>query len=214
MKVLGVDEAGRGAVIGPLVVAGVLAEGGSEGKLRSLGARDSKSIPREKRKEILCGIVREALGARVVVIGPAEIDRESLTQLELEAVASLIAYLRPHEVVLDSPVHPKAIPGFLRRLVGLLGENGVPLPRRIDIRPRADTSSPVVGAASILAKVTRDAYVAYLRRRYGDFGWGYPGEGKALEFLLSWWREHGSLPPICRRRWSTVAGIISPPLDL
>lgn len=213
MRVLGVDEAGRGAVLGPLVVAGVLVEGGSEGKLRSLGVRDSKAIPREGRRGILRGVVREALGARVVVIDPAEIDRESLTELELKAVASLIAALRPDAVVLDSPVHPKAIPEFGRRLAGRLGELGVP-PPEIEIRPRADSSSPAVGAASILAKVTRDAYVTYLRRHFGDFGWGYPGEERVREFLLSWWREHGDLPPICRRRWSTVAKILLPRLDL
>ncbi len=213
IKILGIDEAGRGALLGPLVMAGVLVEEGDLTRLRSLGAADSKTIPRERRKELLSELLPLALAGRVRVIPPEEIDAHSLTELELSAAAELIRALSPHRVVLDAPVSPRAIPRFRERLEGLLRSQGSGIPR-LSIVPKADRDSPVVGLASILAKVTRDAYITWLRKRYGDFGWGYPGERAVREFLRSWWEMYGNLPPICRQRWSSVGRMLDPTLDL
>jgi len=213
IKILGIDEAGRGALLGPMVVAGVLVEERVLSRLRSVGAADSKTIPRERRKELLSELLPLALGERVRVIPPEEIDAHSLTELELSAVAELIRALAPHRVVLDSPVSPRAIPRFRERLVEKLRSMGERIPR-LSIVPKADRDSPAVGLASILAKVTRDAHITWLRKRYGDFGWGYPGERAVREFLRSWWEMYGNLPPICRRRWSSVGRILDHTLDL
>ncbi|MCD6083220.1 ribonuclease HII, partial [Candidatus Aerophobetes bacterium] len=63
---------------------------------------------------------------------------------------------------------------------------------------------PVVGAASILAKVERDRRIAQLERRYGSFGSGYPSDKRTIDFLRECFRRYGDFPPIVRRRWKTV----------
>ncbi|MGY4706603.1 ribonuclease HII [Candidatus Bipolaricaulota sp. J31] len=213
VKVLGIDEAGRGALFGPLIVAGVLVAGKDLERLKERGASDSKGIRRERRRDVLLSLRELFLGARVCAIAPREIDEGSLTELELAAAVEIVGRLRPHVLVFDAPVSPRAIPRFTERLrskCSLLGAK----PREIIIVPKADRDFPVVGAASLLAKVTRDAYVMYLRRRYGDFGWGYPGEEAAVRFLRAWWERHGDLPPICRRKWATARRFLSPELGL
>lgn len=198
--VLGLDEAGRGAVLGPLVVAGVAIEEGKEKVLWDLGARDSKSLARPKRKKILRTLWQEDLRGRVVVIPPAEIDQGNLTVLELQAMAGLIRWGRPEKVVLDPPVGPKAISRFCW---ALSQETGLPK-EALSAFPKADKKNPVVAAASILAKVVRDGYMEVLRQKFGDVGWGYPGEEKVQKFIERWFREHEELPPICRKRWRSV----------
>jgi len=206
--VLGIDEAGRGALLGPLVVAGVLAPEGVD--LEVLGACDSKVVPREKRKEILHRIAQEVLSVKVWVFTAAEVDDNSLTELELRAMAALIAELKPYRAIIDSPVNPRAIPSFAEELRRRTGDTGVELV----IRPKADRDYPIVGAASLAAKVIRDGYVLVLRKRYGYFGWGYPGEKATRDFVRRWWVREGKLPPICRSRWATVGELIDPVLTL
>ena len=221
VNVLGLDEAGRGAVLGPLVVAGVLVPESNLARLKELGARDSKAVPRGKRKEILSAIARW-FRVRAVVIPARAVDRESLTELELAAAAQLVRHALPEStepvtrhgacvtVVMDAPVHPRAISGFLTELARRSG-----LPRKaLSAYPKADRLHPAVGAASLAAKVIRDAYVAFLRSRYGDFGWGYPGERRVQAFLREWLAENGELPPICRTRWRSVRILLGEKLPL
>ncbi len=207
--VLGIDEAGRGAVLGPLIVAGILADVSATAPLRAAGARDSKAVPRARRRELVRALVPHVHACRVIVVPPAVIDGEGLTGIELKAIAELIERLQPDRVVLDAPVGPNAIPRF----VSLLRRN-TPNPPPIEARPRADVSDPMVGAASLLAKVVRDAYMAVLQRAYGDIGWGYPGEPKVRAFLEGWLADHGHLPPVCRTRWGSLRPLITPMLPL
>lgn len=71
----------------------------------------------------------------------------------------------------------------------------------------ADRVYPVVSAASIIAKVTRDEAVAVLHQQYGDFGSGYITDPKTLDFLRQWRRTHESYPPIVRVSWKTIKEI-------
>ncbi len=208
-RVLGVDEAGRGAVLGPLVVAGVLAPADSRPALRTHGARDSKTVPRHRRRDVLRTLLQEAVRGYALVIPPSTIDAGNLTTLEEEAIASLIARLAPQEVVLDAPVGPAALPRFLRRLRAAVDEEV-----QLIAYPKADRSDPIVGAASLLAKVVRDGYMDALRPHYGDIGWGYPGEPRVRRFLEGWVATHGALPPICRTRWASNRTLAFPPLPL
>ncbi len=206
---LGLDEAGRGAVLGPLVVASVIIPAEREGFLCQIGARDSKTIARAKRRKILQALWLEGARGRVVVIPPEKIDKESLTLLELKAMAWLIRQSPAEKVILDPPVGPKAIPHFLEAL-----SREAQFPReRLEAFPHADKKSPVVSAASILAKVVRDGYIELLRRTYGEIGWGYPGEKKVQEFLNRWVKEHQGFPPICRKRWRSLQSFLFPKLQ-
>jgi ribonuclease HII len=200
---LGIDEAGRGAVLGPLVVAGVMTERAES--LWTLGARDSKLLAREQRPAILKQLWRAGVRGQVVVIRPEVIDQGSLTVLEARAMCRLIQRLGPERVIFDPPVGPRALPHFrqsLARLCRFPSES-------LSAFPNADRENPVVAAASLLAKVVRDAHIQALRRQYGDFGWGYPSEPKVRAFLVDWSARFGVLPPICRRRWRTAEKLLS-----
>lgn len=198
--VVGVDEAGRGAVLGPLVVAGAVLPAARLPELAALNVRESKSVARARRAQLLRELWAFGVRGRAVVIPPERIDQENLTHLELWAIGELVRFFRPARVIGDAPVSPQAIPRFrhsLARSTGLAED-------QIHLFPQADAREPLVAAASLLAKVVRDGHIRALHRVYGDFGWGYPGEAKVQEFLAHYVRTHGGLPSICRKRWSSV----------
>ncbi len=208
MEILGIDEAGRGCVIGPLVVAGVLVSEKQLEVLRRLGVRDSKKLSRARRAALFSEIERLAHGLFCVEIAPAELE-ENLTDVELEAMAQIIRRSGADRVVLDLPVGPRAHENFIRMLrrqthtdFELIAENG------------ADARYPVVGAASIVAKVHRDRAIEKLREQYGDFGWGYPGESKTRAFLEDYFARTGRFPECARAKWRTLREISELKLDV
>ncbi len=205
-KVLGIDEAGRGAVLGPLVVAGICVAEEDLPGLWELGARDSKRVPRGKRCALVRAIARSGVRARAVVVPAAAVNQENLTSLERDAALRIASILSPDRIVMDTPVGPRAIPQFRD---SLSVRSGLP-PEGISVVPKADRDHPAVAAASLLAKVVRDGYVVALHRQFGDFGWGYPGEPKVQRYLASWLADAGTLPPICRTRWRCVQELLAP----
>ena len=72
---------------------------------------------------------------------------------------------------------------------------------------KADSRFPVVSAASIVAKVTRDRIIDALHEEYGEIGSGYPSDKTTIDFLESWISEHGSPPVIARHSWRTISDI-------
>lgn len=193
--VAGIDEAGRGPVVGPLVVA-IVASSRQEA-LRALGVRDSKLLT-PRRREVLYGeLLAIAECIQYIVIEPATIDeyvaRHRLNALEAEAMARLIGLCNADVYYVDSP-DPKP-ERFGRALAEATG-------RRVVAMNRGE-AVPVVAAASIVAKVVRDRLIASLRDAYGDFGSGYPSDPKTRAALRS-----GLLPPECvRRSWSTLSSL-------
>lgn len=205
--VLGIDEAGRGPVIGPLVLAGVLIAEERLGELARLGVRDSKRLSRPRRKALAQQIRALAHKVRLISFSPSQLEEESLTEIELAGMAELILKLKPAKVYLDAPVSPWGISRYVGLLRGRLG--GVRA--EIVAENKADAEYPVVAAASIVAKVERDRAIEALRERYGDFGWGYPSERKTRKFLREWYAAHGEFPPCVRRHWQTARRILENP---
>jgi len=201
VTVVGIDEAGRGPVLGPLVMCGALIRADQACELRRLGVRDSKCLSPARREQIAQVLEAVLLDFRLISISPEQIDCTNLNYLELEAAASLIRSLKPTEAVLDAPTRNCA--AYARSLQALLEPETCP---RLLVENFADATYPVVGAASILAKVTRDREIARLACQYGELGSGYPGDGKTRTFLRRCVRA-GRFPPIVRRRWRTVEHI-------
>jgi len=178
MKKLGVDEAGRGAVIGPLVVAGVLLDETGEKKLRKVGVKDSKKLSPEKREELASIIKETALDYIVVVIEPWEIDSErevkNLNVIEAEVMADIIKKLGPDVAYVDSPqVNTERFSLFLEKLSG----------RKVVAETDAERYTPVA-AASILAKVRRDEEVRKIEAEVGvSLGTGYPHDLETNDFF-------------------------------
>lgn len=209
--IAGVDDAGRGPIIGPLVIAGVLIAEGQTKTLIEMGVKDSKMLTPETRTR-LSGKIRE-LSSKVSVaeVGPKEIDEvvlhgaklRKLNFLEATVMARVINELGPQEAFVDaSDVNEE-------RYGQTITEFLVPELKKVKIvsRHHADRTFPVVSAASIIAKVRRDDVAETLRREYGDFGSGYTNDPKTLEFLRDWRRSHKEYPPIVRLSWKTIKEI-------
>ncbi len=197
MKWLGMDEAGRGAVLGPLVVGGYCIGDHLVAALRAAGATDSKVLSAKRREALIVPL--SALGEALLVhITPEEIDGENINTLEEQAFADLILRFRPDGVIIDAPCHPKAIPQFTERLLARL--DYVP---ELVIEPKADLNHAPCGAASIFAKVSRDAAIAEL----GEVGSGYPSDPVTRSWIQGHLRRDAPLPSCVRKRWGTIAAL-------
>jgi ribonuclease HII len=203
--IAGVDEAGRGCVIGPLVIACVLFDRDSIESLNLIGVKDSKKLSSKKRTMLASEIKKMSLEWKFFELEPWAIDKvvergvkfRRLNYLEAMAIARLICDLRPDRVIVDSvDVVPDRLVKQINRVI----------PWNVDIicKKKADTIFPTVSAASILAKVRRDERVSDLRKRFGDFGSGYCSDKKTISFLEKMFEEKGAFPNYVRSSWATI----------
>jgi len=197
----GVDEAGKGSVLGPMVVAAVGCW--REEDLAPLPIRDSKVLKPEQREAIYEVLLRD-FAVSVVTIDAAGIDearsRMSMNDCVAELHAEAIRELKPRSACVDAcDVNAER---YGRRVADCLD-----FPCEIISEHRADARYRIVGAASIVAKVTRDRAVRDLDEEYGNVGSGYPSDPVTIEFLKRYIRDHGSPPPCARRSWKTVANL-------
>jgi ribonuclease HII len=199
---LGLDEAGRGCVIGDLVVGGFLLEDTQIQALMDTGATDSKKLSQRKRERILAQLPAIGTCSRRHIT-PAEIDDGNLNQLEEAAFISLILEHKPDTVIIDAPTHPRGIPAVLQRLQSALKSDAHyqnhPLPTFI-IEPKADLNYPAVSAASIVAKVQRDNDLV----EHQVEGSGYPSDPKTRRWLKNFIRTGKEFPACVRKRWGTI----------
>jgi ribonuclease HII len=193
MSTLGIDEAGRGCVLGPLVVGGFLVD--DTGPLAEIGVTDSKRLSAKRREEIAAKLTHLGEGA-LEEIAPAQIDDGNVNTLEEAAFVRLIARFRPRRVIIDAPCHPAAIPALVRRLRGHHNADYV-------VEPKADLNHLPVGAASILAKVRRDAHIVAL----GAVGSGYPSDPVTRAWLQGFLDRKEPFPSCVRTRWGTIASL-------
>ena len=208
MLVAGVDDAGRGSVIGPLVIAGILIDEKELSKLVQLGVKDSKLLSPSRREFLAIEIKRIAQKHAVLKLSPAEIDKvvekgrklHKLNRLEAQAMAKVIEILKPDIAYVDaSDVLEER---FKQQILEYL-----PFKVEIVSEHRADRKYPVVSAASIIAKVERDKAIAELKAKYGDFGCGYPTDPKTLEFLRRCLEDFKEYPEFVRKSWKPAKKI-------
>jgi len=205
MRVAGLDDAGRGPVIGPLIIAGVLIDDSRVEELVSLGVRDSKLLSPSARRRLEEKIKQTVERYEYVELTPDQIDLvvhkakklQRLNFLEAKAMAQVISRLKPDIAYVDAS-------DVLCERFGKHIQENLSFQLKIVSEHHADRKYPIVSAASILAKVRRDEEVARLRAEYGDFGSGYVTDARTMTFLENWIQEHGSPPPIVRRSWKTL----------
>ncbi len=209
MLICGIDDAGRGPVIGPLVIAGILVDEDGLAKLISLGVRDSKTLSPEIREKLAGEILKVVRDYKVVKVPPSEIDYvvktgkrlNRLNRLEARVMASIIEELKPDVAYVDaSDILPDR---FKRHII-----EEISLRVKIVSEHKADKNYPIVSAASIIAKVERDREIEKLRCKYGDFGSGYAADPRTLLFLRSWIRRYGEYPDFVRKSWKTAKRIL------
>jgi ribonuclease HII len=198
---VGVDEAGKGPVLGSMFVAAVRAEPGTLPD----GVDDSKSLSAQRRERLAAGIRAAADAVAVVEVPVDRIDDPGTDMNSLTASAhaeALGSVARPDDEALADAADTDA--GRFERQVG------EQLPE-VTVRGEhaADATNPVVAAASILAKVARDAHVEALAAEYGDLGSGYPSDPATREFLRTYVGERGHLPDCARASWQTSEDVLA-----
>ena len=165
MSICGIDEAGRGPVIGPLVICGVIITKEDELLLQTLGVKDSKLLTPLQRERIFPELLK--LKHKILVVPPMEIDaavlskESNLNWLEAQKSAEIINFLKPTQAIIDCP--STNIPAYQAYLQKLLTQEVL-----LTVEHKADVNHIVVGAASILAKVTRDRMVQDISQKVGE----------------------------------------------
>ncbi len=204
MKILGIDEAGRGCIIGPLVMCGYLIDESKIKELKTVGVKDSKLLSDKKRKDIAKKIEKMADDFLLLKVSAKEIDSlrsiSNLNKIEIERMQHIIRLFQPDRAIVDAiEANEKK---FHQKLVSKLDGT------HVVAENFADKNYPVVSAASILAKVHRDAEIEELNKKY-DIGSGYTSDPKTIDFLKNWIKRNKDLPDFVRKSWITVQTIRS-----
>ncbi|MBI3333955.1 ribonuclease HII [Candidatus Pacearchaeota archaeon] len=206
MLILGIDDAGRGPLIGPMFLAGVLLTREQARELKNEGVADSKTLLHPSRIK-LSGIIKDACVAYFIVKAePREIDHAVISGVNLNTLEALkaaeiineLAKGRKQEiqVVIDCP--SVNITAWKATLMQYLKNQSL----EVVCEHKADANHPEVSAASILAKVAREDSIAELKKKHGEFGSGYPSDPITIEFLKKQGdklKESG----IFRKSWAT-----------
>ncbi len=156
--IAGVDEAGRGPLAGPVVIAAVI----MDPKVRIEGLNDSKKLSESKREELYEMIINSAIDWKIEIISPAIIDEINILQATLLGMEKAVLKLkkRPEICLIDGNKIPGRINKFSKAIV------------------KGDGKFASIAAASILAKVTRDRLMKKLHKKYPDYNFkknkGYP----------------------------------------
>jgi len=199
VRVCGVDEAGRGSLVGPLVIAGVSINRSKIRKLKSMGVRDSKKLTPSQREKLYKKIIKFADNYYVAKINPSTIDRSvnkhDLNNLEAKYMAKVISKLHPNISYVDScDVNPSR---FGKKISKLAKSNNV------KSYHHADSKFVIVSAASIIAKVSRDRAIQNIRKKH-NVGSGYPSDPKTKRFVKNYYHSMNEIPNFVRKSWKPV----------
>lgn len=198
MLILGVDEAGRGPVIGPLVIVGCTIEENKQEILKNIGVKDSKLLAHKKRIELAKEIKKLVKGYEIIIIPPQEIDLHletdgtNLNWLEANKTIEIINILNPEKAIIDCP--SPNLRAYKEYLLERINNKSINL-----ITEHNAEKNPIVAAASVLAKVVREEEIETLKKKYGDFGPGYMSNPVTQKYLKENWEKH---PEIFRKSWS------------
>jgi len=203
VQICGVDDAGRGSMLGPLVIAGISLDKTKIRKLSALGVKDSKKLTAKTREELYKKIISLVDNYYVTKISPKSIDhsvkKHGLNKLEAKYMAKVISKLNPDTAFVDScDVNPKR---FGKEISRLSNNN------KIRSYHHADSRFVVVSAASIIAKVTRDKALTRLRKDH-DLGSGYPSDRKTINFVKKYYKTQKIMPTFVRKSWKPTQKIM------
>jgi len=217
---LGIDDAGRGPLIGPMILAGVLVDKNQEAFLKKHGITDSKLLEHKRRMGMAKLIQANSLDSEIVKSTPEEIDYSittgiNLNTLEAIKAAEIINKINNEKrhndkikVVIDCPsINISAWKNTLLRYIKYLDN------LEVECEHKADFNHTSVSAASILAKCTREEEIEKIKKQFkstGNIGSGYPSDPATKEFL----KKHGSNlkdSGIFRKTWATWKSMFPEP---
>lgn len=197
----GVDEAGRGSIIGPLVVAGISIRETKIAQLTEMGVRDSKALTPKARAQLFGEIMKVSDSVCIRKINPVEVDYSvslrGLNRLEAKVMAAVINNIGADEVYVDCcDVNPERYRDYIGQHL-----NCSP---KVHSMHQADVINVVVSAASIVAKITRDHEVEQIRKKYRGIGSGYPSDDRTMRFIRRWVAKNGTAPEFARKSWKPL----------
>jgi len=212
----GIDEAGRGSIIGPLVIASVTADKKTINKFSRIGIKDSKKLSAKNREIFSKIIIDESENVIISKLSEKRIDNAvklrkkylknknfvtnnkiiGLNELEAHSMSKMINNLNSHSVYVDScDVKPER---FKERIENHMNSN-----MKIYSSHKADEKYVIVAAASIVAKYTRDKEIFRLGKKFGEIGSGYPSDPLTRIFLQKWLKKNKTMPDFTRKSWKT-----------
>lgn len=190
------DEAGKGPVIGPMIVCGVSMEDGE--RLNGMGLKDSKKINAKKREE-LAEEIRKDSQVHVIIISSKELDElmdgKTINHILSDCCVEIISKLDAEIAYVDSSdVNAGRLQDHLESRTG----------KKVKAAHKADDLYPIVSAASIIAKVEREKEIEKLKQEAGNFGSGYASDQRTINFLKEYFNTHHKYPPFARKKWKTL----------
>jgi len=203
VQICGIDDAGRGSMLGPLVIAGISMDKKNLRKLSSLGVKDSKKLSPKLRESLYKKIIEIVDDYYVTKISPRSIDasvrKHQLNHLEAKYMAKVVSKLNPDTSYVDScDVNPRRF----GKEISKLSDN-----HKIKSYHHADSRFVVVSAASILAKVTRDRSIKKLQKSH-NLGSGYPSDSITVRFVTRYYKKNKVMPNFVRKSWKPVQRIL------
>jgi ribonuclease HII len=195
----GVDEAGRGSIIGPLVVAGISFKKANISGLRKIGVKDSKALTPKCRASLFAQLKEMANSICIYKIDCNIVDdnvcSKRLNKLEAQTMAHVINNLHADKVYVDScDVNPNRYEDYIRSYLPALK-------LKLYSMHHADSINIVVSAASIVAKITRDEEIEKIRKTHCNIGSGYPCDDKTMGFIRDWVSKYKCPPNFARKSW-------------
>jgi len=181
-------------------MCGVLIEEKDESRLKALKVKDSKLLTKKQRENLFEKIKKIAKGHEIIAIYPEEIDKAvngndglNLNKLEAVKTAEIVNKLNPDKAIIDAPSNN--IKSYKEFLSNLVKNKKI----KLVLEHKADLNYPVVSAASILAKVTRDREIENIKKKIKiDFGSGYMADPKTVSFLEKY---HEKYDYLFRKSW-------------
>ncbi|ABR56193.1 ribonuclease HII [Methanococcus aeolicus] len=219
--IIGLDEAGRGPVLGPMVIALVKIKGQDLKNFEKLDIKDSKKHSKNRREELFEMIINN-YDVRYEILEAKTIDKLmntiNLNKIELMAFTKLINSVLKEEypnykenskiqtatpqieIYIDAcSSNEKAFANQIKSKLIVNDENNI----KIIAEHKADENYKIVSAASIIAKVIRDRKIEEYKKIYGEIGSGYPSDKITQKYLANYVEKNRELPEIARKSWNT-----------
>ena len=204
--ICGIDEAGRGSVIGPLIIAGISIKHSNIKKLERIGVRDSKALTKKKRNLLFYKILDFTEFICIYKVDCKTIDenvyQRKLNKLEGGIMSMIIKHLAADIAYVDScDVNINRYTNYLKSNLDLKNNT------HVIAMHKADRINPAVSAASIIAKVIRDREIQMLEENFQNIGSGYPSDKKTMYFINTWIKEYKEFPYFVRKSWRPIREI-------